>query len=78
MFVTGFGKASAVMAHAFEKGPPDSLKAKMEGMVIVPDGHGSKCEHIQIIEAAHPVPDERGLKAAARLFRLPASLGRMI
>ena len=76
VFVTGFGKASAVMAHAFEAAAPDSLKAKMEGMVIVPDGHGSECEHIQIIEAAHPVPDERGLKAAEQIIQTARQLGQ--
>ena len=76
VFVTGFGKASAVMARAFEAAAPDRLKAKMEGMVIVPDGHGSECEHIQIIEAAHPVPDERGLKAAEQIIQTARQLGQ--
>ena len=76
VFVTGFGKASAVMAHAFEAAAPDKLKAKMEGMVVVPDGHGSDCENIQIIEAGHPVPDERGLKAAEQIIQTARQLGQ--
>ena len=73
VFVTGFGKASAVMASAFEKAAPPELKSRLEGMVIVPDGHDSPTRHIQIIEAAHPVPDDRGLKQPARFLRQPAS-----
>ena len=69
--VLGAGKASAAMAHAVEKawGPP------MRGLVIVPDGYGVSCRHVEIVEAAHPVPDARGLKAARRILDMARGLG---
>jgi len=76
VFVTGFGKASAVMASAFEKAAPPELKSRLEGMVIVPDGHNSPTRHVQIIQAAHPVPDDRGLHAARQIFETASQLGK--
>jgi len=76
VFVTGFGKASAVMASAFEKAAPPALKSRLAGMVIVPDGHDSPTDHIQIIQAAHPVSDNRGLQAARQIFKTASQLGK--
>jgi hydroxypyruvate reductase len=62
--VIGAGKGSAQMASAFEKvwdGP-------IEGLVVTRYGYGAKCERIEIIEAAHPVPDAAGLEASRRLL----------
>ncbi|TJW83409.1 MAG: DUF4147 domain-containing protein, partial [Mesorhizobium sp.] len=62
--VIGAGKGSAQMAAAFEKvwdGPID-------GLVATRYGYGAKCERIEIIEAAHPVPDAAGLEASRRLL----------
>lgn len=62
--VIGAGKASAQMAAAFEKvwdGPVD-------GLVVTRYGYGARCERIEIIEAAHPVPDAAGLEASRRLL----------
>ncbi|PDQ20362.1 glycerate kinase [Mesorhizobium sanjuanii] len=62
--VIGAGKGSAQMAAAFEKvwdGPID-------GLVVTRYGYGAKCQRIEIIEAAHPVPDAAGLEAARRLL----------
>ncbi len=62
--VVGAGKGSAQMAAAFEKvwdGPID-------GLVVTRYGYGAKCERIEIIEAAHPVPDAAGLEASRRLL----------
>jgi len=62
--VIGAGKGSAQMAAAFEKvwdGP-------IEGLVVTRYGYGAKCERIEIIEAAHPVPDAAGLEASRRLL----------
>ncbi|WP_192250885.1 glycerate kinase type-2 family protein [Mesorhizobium silamurunense] len=62
--VIGAGKGSAQMAAAFEKvwdGPID-------GLVVTRYGYGAKCERIEIIEAAHPVPDAAGLEASRRLL----------
>jgi hydroxypyruvate reductase len=62
--VIGAGKGSAQMAAAFEKvwdGP-------IEGLVVTRYGYGAKCQRIEIIEAAHPVPDAAGLEASRRLL----------
>ncbi|RWP59895.1 glycerate kinase [Mesorhizobium sp.] len=62
--VIGAGKGSAQMAAAFEKvwdGP-------IEGLVVTRYGYGATCQRIEIIEAAHPVPDAAGLEASRRLL----------
>ncbi len=62
--VIGAGKASAQMARAFEAAWPGAL----EGLVVTRYGYAVPCERIEIVEAAHPVPDESGFLAARRLM----------
>ncbi|MBX9453391.1 MAG: glycerate kinase [Mesorhizobium sp.] len=62
--VIGAGKASAQMAAAFEK----AWDAPLEGLVVTRYGYAAACERIEVIEAAHPVPDEAGLVASRRLL----------
>ncbi|TPK80820.1 glycerate kinase [Mesorhizobium sp. B2-4-18] len=62
--VIGAGKGSAQMAAAFEK----VWEGTIEGLVVTRYGYGAKCERIEIIEAAHPVPDAAGLEASRRLL----------
>ena len=62
--VIGAGKGSAQMAAAFEK----AWNGPIEGLVVTRYGYGAKCERIEIIEAAHPVPDAAGLEASRRLL----------
>jgi hydroxypyruvate reductase len=68
--VIGAGKASARMAEAVEAewGP-------CEGLVITRYGYARPCAGIEIVEAAHPVPDAAGLAATARMLRLLEGLG---
>jgi glycerate 2-kinase len=68
--VVGAGKASAAMARAVEAHWPGELS----GLVITRYGHGVGCEHIEIVEAAHPVPDTAGLQAAQRIAELVRGL----
>ncbi|NJM29615.1 MAG: glycerate kinase [Rhizobiales bacterium] len=68
--VVGAGKASAAMAAAFEKAWPDQA----EGLIVTRYGHGVPCERIEIVEAAHPVPDDAGTKAAARMLEMVKGL----
>ncbi|MGH6761096.1 MAG: glycerate kinase type-2 family protein [Phyllobacterium sp.] len=68
--VIGAGKGSAQMAAAFEK----AWEAPLEGVVVTRYGYGTPCERIEIIEAAHPVPDEAGLAATKRLFNAVSNL----
>lgn len=62
--VIGAGKASAAMAKAFE----DAWDGPIEGLVVTRYGHGVPCRRIEIVEAAHPVPDLAGRQAAARIL----------
>lgn len=68
--VIGAGKASARMAEAVEVawGP-------CEGIVITRYGHARPCRGIEIVEAAHPVPDTAGLAATGRILALLERLG---
>ena len=62
--VIGAGKASAAMARAVEEQWPHPL----EGLVVTRYGYGEPCKRIEIVEAAHPVPDEKGRAAAGRIL----------
>lgn len=66
--VIGAGKGSAQMAAAFERAWAEKHDAPLEGVVVTRYGYGTPCQRIEIIEAAHPVPDEAGLQASKRLF----------
>ncbi|MDP2080586.1 MAG: glycerate kinase [Pseudotabrizicola sp.] len=68
--VIGAGKASARMAEAVEAawGPCD-------GLVITRYGYARPCAGIEIVEAAHPVPDAAGQAATTRMLELLTSLG---
>ncbi|MDF1536585.1 MAG: glycerate kinase [bacterium] len=67
VFVVGAGKAGAPMAGAVEKVLGDRVYG---GLVVVKYGHLSPVSCVTVMEAAHPVPDEAGLKAASDLVRL--------
>lgn len=62
--VIGAGKGSAQMAAAFE----EAWDGPIEGLVVTRYGYGAACRRIEIIEAAHPVPDAAGLEASRRLL----------
>jgi glycerate 2-kinase len=62
--VIGAGKASAAMARAVE----DRWHHPLEGLVVTRYGYGEDCKRIEIVEAAHPVPDEHGRAAARRIL----------
>lgn len=69
VIVIGAGKGSAQMAAAFEKAWDEKHgTAPLEGVVVTRYGYACACQQIEIIEAAHPVPDEAGLAATKRLF----------
>ena len=73
--VIGAGKASAEMARVFEShwtGPPD----KLSGLVVTRYGYKAECQHIEIIEAAHPVPDAAGEDAAKRILETVSNLSK--
>jgi glycerate 2-kinase len=68
--VIGAGKASAAMARTLE----DHWDGLLEGLVVTRYGHAVPCERIEIVEAAHPVPDMAGLRATERIRRLVGGL----
>ena len=61
--VIGAGKGAAQMAQALETLWPQPLS----GVVVTRYGYDCRTQNIEIIEAAHPVPDQAGLEASARL-----------
>jgi hydroxypyruvate reductase len=71
--VIGAGKASAQMARAVELAW--TKHKPVEGLVVTRYGHKVPTESIEVVEAAHPVPDQAGLDAAARMLRLVQGLG---
>ncbi|GAB3453489.1 glycerate kinase [Massilia terrae] len=70
--VLGAGKASAAMAQALERNWPGPLS----GLVVTRYGYAVPCERIEIVEAAHPVPDAAGREAARRMLRMVQGLGQ--
>ena len=68
--VIGAGKGSAQMARAFER----AWGGPLSGLVVTRYGYAAPCERIEVIEAAHPVPDEAGLRGARRLFETVGGL----
>ena len=72
VLVIAAGKAAASMARAVEAAWPD---IDLTGIALCPYGHGMTCERIEVIEAAHPVPDDRGEIAARRILAETEQLG---
>jgi hydroxypyruvate reductase len=70
ILVVGAGKASGTMAHALEEILGDRITA---GLVVVKDGHTAPTKKIKLVEAGHPIPDERGLRAANEILTLVRS-----
>jgi hydroxypyruvate reductase len=69
--VVGAGKGAAAMARAVEAhwtGGP------LEGLVVTRYGHGVPCRRIEVVEAAHPVPDQAGMDAARRILDMVGGL----
>ena len=70
LVVIGAGKASAAMARAVEQ----HWAGPLGGLVVTRYGYGVPCDRIEIVEAAHPVPDAAGLRAARRQLDLVGGL----
>lgn len=77
--VIGAGKAAASMAAELEavwqvKKQQDLALRDLEGLVVTRYEHLAPCEHIEVIEAAHPVPDTMGLEVSHRMLELVSNL----
>jgi hydroxypyruvate reductase len=70
--VVGAGKAAAAMALAVERSWPAGTP--LDGLVITRYRHGLLTSRINVIEAAHPVPDASGEKAAQEILRRAKAL----
>jgi glycerate 2-kinase len=70
--VVGAGKASGAMAAAAEETLGDRIT---DGAVAVKDGHLALTRRVRLLEAGHPVPDERGAAAARAIHDLARSAG---
>ena len=69
--VVGAGKAAAAMARAVE----DHWDGALEGLVVTRYGHSVPTRAIEVVEAAHPVPDAGGRAAAVRILAEAEALG---
>ncbi|MBN2751623.1 MAG: glycerate-2-kinase family protein, partial [Rhodospirillaceae bacterium] len=69
--VVGAGKAAGSMAMAFEK---HWRGAALSGLVVTRYGHACPTRHIEVVEAAHPIPDDAGQRAAQRMLDMVRSL----
>ncbi len=72
VLVVGAGKASGAMAAVVEEAWGERVGA---GLVVVKDGHLAPTGRIRLVEAGHPVPDERGVVAAREILALAESAG---
>ncbi len=73
LFVIGAGKASAPMAVAIEDLVGNRIK---RGIVNVKYGHTAELEHVKLIEAGHPVPDENGEAGSRAILSLANDAGK--
>jgi hydroxypyruvate reductase len=72
LFVVGAGKASAMMARAVEKFYGKRIAS---GVIVTKHGHGLPLRRIECLEAAHPVPNEQGVKGAKRIAEICMDAG---
>jgi len=68
--IIGAGKASGAMAKALE----DAWDGPLEGLVVTRYGYRVPTERLEVVEAAHPVPDAAGREAAQRIFKMVQGL----
>jgi glycerate 2-kinase len=71
--VVGAGKGSAAMARAVEQHWPKP-GGKLSGLIVTRYGHAVPTTDIEVVEAGHPVPDEAGRAAAARILHMVQGL----
>ena len=71
LVVVGAGKASAEMARVVEA----NWRGPLSGVVVTRHGYSVPCERVEILEAAHPTPDENGVVAARRILEAVSGLG---
>ena len=69
--VIGAGKGAAQLGRAFEKLWPGAF----DGVIVTRYGYAAACDRLEVMEAAHPVPDAAGLAGAEALMSAVSGLG---
>jgi len=72
LLVVGAGKASGAMAQVLEGLLGERIA---DGLVVVKEGALFPTRRIRQVEASHPIPDERGLRAAEGIVELARAAG---
>jgi hydroxypyruvate reductase len=67
LIVVGAGKAAAAMAATVEAQWSERAGG-IAGTVVVPDGYAAATCAIRVLEASHPLPDERAVAAGRRIL----------
>ena len=74
LIVVGGGKASAQMGRAFEDAWMERHGEAVEGVIVTRYGYACECLNLEVLEAAHPVPDKAGFEGAMRLLETVSNL----
>ncbi len=72
IWILGAGKANAPMARALERLLGDRISG---GLIVVKEGHGLNLGRVQVWEASHPLPDQRGVEGTSRVLQLASKAG---
>ena len=78
VIILSAGKAGAAMAAEAERHYLGTLKlepSRLTGLATCRYGYGAPTQVVPVIEAAHPLPDAAGVKAADQVLALAASAG---
>ncbi len=73
VYVLGAGKASAPMAAAIEEFLGDRIKG---GIINVKYGHLAELRYIRLVEAGHPVPDQKGEQGSGEILNFAKAAGK--
>ncbi|MBC9912672.1 glycerate kinase [Chitinophaga varians] len=73
LIVLGAGKASAAMAQELERVLEGHMRP--EGLIVTKHGHALPLQHLTLLEAGHPVPDQNSLGASRRFLEIAATAG---
>ncbi len=65
IYVLGAGKGSVYMGKALEEILGDRIEG---GIIVEKEGQGMKLKRIEVLEASHPIPDERGHEAVKAIL----------
>jgi len=67
VYLLGAGKATVRIAEALEDLLGDRID---DGLIVVKRGQSHRLQHVRVVEAAHPVPDETSFQAAKEMLAL--------